>query len=48
MGDDLWPIMDRGTDQENEDLIKPFLEEEINFALFQMEKIRLLVLMGCP
>jgi hypothetical protein len=38
MGDDLWPIMDRGTDQENDDLIKPFLEEEINFALFQMEK----------
>jgi hypothetical protein len=35
------------TDQENEDLVKPFLEEEIKSALFQMEKIRLLILMGC-
>jgi hypothetical protein len=33
-GGDLWAKMDRVTDQENEDLVKPFLEEEIKSALF--------------
>jgi hypothetical protein len=47
MGDALWPVLDRVTDQENLDLIKPFLEEEIKIALFQMKKTRLLVPMGC-
>jgi hypothetical protein len=37
-GGALWPVLDRVTDQENEDLIKPFLEEEIKIALFQMKK----------
>jgi hypothetical protein len=47
MGDALWPVLDRVTDQENLDLIKPLLEEEIKIALFQMKKTRLLVPMGC-
>jgi hypothetical protein len=36
----LWQPAENVTSQENEDLTKPFLEEEIRHALFQMKKIR--------
>jgi hypothetical protein len=34
----LWNDDEKVTDLENEDLTKPFEEEEIKLALFQMEK----------
>jgi hypothetical protein len=44
----LWKEYEKVSNVENEELIKPFLEEEITMALFQMEKIKLQGLMGCP
>jgi hypothetical protein len=35
---DLWSAEEKVTEQENEELTKPFLEEEIRDALFQMER----------
>jgi hypothetical protein len=35
---DVWPIEERVTEQENVELTKPFLEDEIRNALFQMER----------
>jgi hypothetical protein len=43
----LWKEYEKVSNVENEELIKPFLEEEITMALFQMEKIKLQGLMGC-
>jgi hypothetical protein len=34
----LWKGDERVTNMENQELTKPFLEEEIKLALFQMEK----------
>jgi hypothetical protein len=44
----LWEEEENVSIEENEERTKPFLEEEIKAALFQMEKIKLQVLMGCP
>jgi hypothetical protein len=38
---DLWPEDELLGDQENLEFVKPFSEEEIKLALFQIEKIRL-------
>jgi hypothetical protein len=35
---DLWPAEEKVTEQENEELTKPFSEEETRGALFQMER----------
>jgi hypothetical protein len=35
---DLWPMDDTVTKGENEELVRPFSEEEVGAALFQMEK----------
>jgi hypothetical protein len=42
---DLWPEDELLGDQENLEFVKPFSEEEIKLALFQIEKIRLQTLM---
>jgi hypothetical protein len=34
----MWPLAEMVTDEESDELIKPFSEEEIKKALFQMEK----------
>jgi hypothetical protein len=44
----LWEEEGNVSIEVNEERTKPFLEEEIKAALFQMEKIKLQVLMGCP
>lgn len=38
ISDSLWQEDERVSDLENLDLIKPFQEEEVKFALFEMEK----------
>jgi hypothetical protein len=37
---DLWPEGEKVTDQENKDLGRPFEENEVKTALFQMKKTR--------
>jgi hypothetical protein len=34
----LWPLEENVSEEENEELVIPFLVEEIHYALFQMEK----------
>jgi hypothetical protein len=38
MEQDLWPDEERVTSQENAERIRPFEEDEIKIALFQIEK----------
>jgi hypothetical protein len=44
----LWNDDEKVTDLENEDLTKPFEEEEIKLALFQMEKNKVADPSGIP
>jgi hypothetical protein len=38
LNNDLWPLEEVVSREENEELVKPFSEEEVGAALFQMEK----------
>jgi hypothetical protein len=40
MEQDLWPDEERVTSQENAERIRPFEEDEIKIALFQIEKTK--------
>jgi hypothetical protein len=40
MGQDLWSDGERVTEQENAELVKPFVENQIKSALFKMEKTK--------
>jgi hypothetical protein len=48
MDQDLWSEEDKFKDNENVELIKPFTEDEIKTALFQMEKNKVVGPDGFP
>jgi hypothetical protein len=45
---DLWPMDETVTEGKNEELVRPFSEEEVGAALYQMEKNKVAGLDGFP